>query len=68
MLITPEQAYELLKRFQADLAQTMLMAPDASDGPEAIDQYDSDIAHMRAMIGLLENYSSDAPPDLTKPF
>ena len=65
--ITPEQAYEYLKDLQADLEQAMLMGPTETDGPDALNEYEDAVATLRAKISLLENYSSNVPPNLDGP-
>lgn len=64
----PDEAYELLKEAEADLQQVLLMAPDESDGVEAIEEYDNMVRLLRNTIGFLSSYCGHAPPDLTKPF
>ena len=67
-LITPEQAYERLKTLQADLEYQLLVAPDPSDGPEAMEEHEKHLYLLRAQISLLSNFAHDTPPDLSQPF
>ena len=64
----PAEAYELLKEAEADLQQVLLLAPDESDGIQAIEEYDHMVRMLRNTIGFLSTYCGHATPELTKPF